>query len=74
MRQGLGSEHPLCDRVQLLMVLLFFVAWGLILLVSSCLAIPRSFLKPLLFRFFSASFCGNGAGFSPQRLSCVEVS
>jgi protein-S-isoprenylcysteine O-methyltransferase Ste14 len=24
----LGSEHPLCDRVQLLMILLFFVAWG----------------------------------------------
>jgi protein-S-isoprenylcysteine O-methyltransferase Ste14 len=29
MRHGLGSEHPLCDSVQLLMVLLFFVAWGI---------------------------------------------
>jgi protein-S-isoprenylcysteine O-methyltransferase Ste14 len=29
MRQGLGSEHPLCDRVQLVMVILFFVSLGL---------------------------------------------
>ena len=29
MRHGLGSEHPLCDRVQLLMVLLFFVVWSI---------------------------------------------
>jgi protein-S-isoprenylcysteine O-methyltransferase Ste14 len=29
MRHGLGSEHPLCDRVQLLMVILFFVVWGI---------------------------------------------
>jgi len=28
-RQGLGSEHPLCDRIQLVMVILFFVFWGL---------------------------------------------
>jgi protein-S-isoprenylcysteine O-methyltransferase Ste14 len=28
MRQGLGSEHPLCDRIQLLIIILFFVAWG----------------------------------------------
>jgi protein-S-isoprenylcysteine O-methyltransferase Ste14 len=27
MRHGLGSEHPLCDRIQLLMVILFFVVW-----------------------------------------------
>ena len=27
MRHGLGSEHPLCDRVQLLMLILFFVVW-----------------------------------------------
>jgi len=25
----LGSEHPLCDRIQLVMVILFFVSWGL---------------------------------------------
>ena len=29
MRQGLGSEHPLCDRIQLLMLILFFVVWGI---------------------------------------------
>ena len=29
MRHGLGSEHPLCDRIQLLMLILFFVMWGL---------------------------------------------
>ena len=29
MRHGLGSEHPLCDRVQLLMLIFFFVVWGL---------------------------------------------
>ncbi len=29
MRQGLGSEHPLCDRIQLIMVILFFVSLGL---------------------------------------------
>ena len=23
-----GSEHPLCDRIQLLMLILFFVVWG----------------------------------------------
>ena len=25
----MGSEHPLCDRIQLVMVILFFVSWGL---------------------------------------------
>ena len=29
MRHGLGSEHPLCDKVQLLMVIMFFVVWGI---------------------------------------------
>jgi len=29
MRHGLGSEHPLCDRIQLLMLLLFFSIWGI---------------------------------------------
>lgn len=27
-RTGMGSEHPLCDSVQLGMLVLFFVAWG----------------------------------------------
>lgn len=29
MRRGLGSEHPLCDRIQLLMAVLFFAVWGI---------------------------------------------
>jgi protein-S-isoprenylcysteine O-methyltransferase Ste14 len=29
MRHGLGSEHPLCDRIQLLMLILFFAVWGI---------------------------------------------
>ena len=28
MKHGLGSEHPFCDRIQLLTVILFFVVWG----------------------------------------------
>jgi protein-S-isoprenylcysteine O-methyltransferase Ste14 len=29
MRHGLGSEHPLCDRIQLATIAVFFVTWGL---------------------------------------------
>lgn len=29
MKQGLGSEHPLCDRIQLLTLFLFFGVWGI---------------------------------------------
>jgi protein-S-isoprenylcysteine O-methyltransferase Ste14 len=29
MKQRLGSEHPLCDRIQLLMLILFFAVWGI---------------------------------------------
>jgi protein-S-isoprenylcysteine O-methyltransferase Ste14 len=28
MKNGLGSEHPLCDKIQLVMVILFFVVWS----------------------------------------------
>jgi protein-S-isoprenylcysteine O-methyltransferase Ste14 len=28
-RHGLGSEHPLCDRIQLIMLVLFLVVWGI---------------------------------------------
>ena len=28
MKNVLGSEHPLCDKIQLLMVILFFVVWS----------------------------------------------
>lgn len=27
-RTGLGSEHPLCDRIQTIMIFLFFIVWG----------------------------------------------
>lgn len=29
MREGLDFEHPLCDRIQLLMLILFFGVWGI---------------------------------------------
>jgi protein-S-isoprenylcysteine O-methyltransferase Ste14 len=29
MRHGVGLEHPLCDRFQLVMIILFFVVWGI---------------------------------------------
>lgn len=28
-RNVLGSEHPLCDRIQLVMITLFFIVWGI---------------------------------------------
>ena len=28
-RAGLGSEHPYCDSIQNIMIILFFVVWGL---------------------------------------------
>jgi protein-S-isoprenylcysteine O-methyltransferase Ste14 len=28
-RSGLGSEHPLCDKIQLIMIILFLIVWGL---------------------------------------------
>jgi len=27
-KAGLGSEHPHCDQIQLIMIILFFVVWG----------------------------------------------
>ncbi len=35
MGHGLGSEHPLCDRIQLVMVILFLVVWGVDFLAFS---------------------------------------
>jgi len=29
LRHGLGSEHPLCDKIQLLILVLFFSIWGI---------------------------------------------
>lgn len=28
-RHGLGSEYPHCDQIQIFMIILFFVAWGI---------------------------------------------
>jgi len=28
-KAGLGSEHPHCDQIQLMMIILFFVVWGI---------------------------------------------
>jgi len=28
-RRGLGSEHPLCDKIQLIMIILFLIVWGI---------------------------------------------
>lgn len=28
-RSSLGSEHPLCDKIQLMMIILFFIVWGI---------------------------------------------
>jgi protein-S-isoprenylcysteine O-methyltransferase Ste14 len=53
MRHGLGSEHPLCDRVQLFMLILFFVVWsvdtlGFFVLTYSTV-IVQAITYPILF-------------------------
>jgi protein-S-isoprenylcysteine O-methyltransferase Ste14 len=64
MRHGLGSEHPLCDKIQLLMLILFFAVWGIDSLsffmfgystvVFEALAFPVLFAVTLV--FFCLSF------------------
>ena len=59
MRHGLGSEHPLCDRIQLVMMVLFLVVWGTDLLAftlfdySTVLAATTSYPLLLLPSFAS---------------------
>jgi protein-S-isoprenylcysteine O-methyltransferase Ste14 len=63
-RHGLGSEHPLCDKIQLLMLMLFFAVWGIDSLsffifgystvIFEALAFPVFFAGALL--FFCLSF------------------
>jgi protein-S-isoprenylcysteine O-methyltransferase Ste14 len=61
-RHGLGSEHPLCDRIQLIMIILFLVVWGIdslsffIFRYSTVLVDVISFLALLLPSFASLSF------------------
>jgi len=59
MRHGLGSEHPLCDKIQLLMLILFFAVLGIDSLsffmfgystvVFKALAFPVLFVGTLVF-------------------------
>jgi protein-S-isoprenylcysteine O-methyltransferase Ste14 len=63
-RQGLGSEHPLCDRIQLIMVILFFVSLGLDSLsllifrystvVLEVISFPSLLLGTIVFLFLGA--------------------
>jgi protein-S-isoprenylcysteine O-methyltransferase Ste14 len=61
-RHGLGSEHPLCDRIQLIMIILFLVVWGIdslsffILRYSTVLVDVISFPVLLLPSFASLGF------------------
>ncbi|UCD95749.1 MAG: isoprenylcysteine carboxylmethyltransferase family protein, partial [Candidatus Bathyarchaeota archaeon] len=60
---GLGLEHPLCDSIQLLMLILFFLVWGIdslshyLLGISTVLiestALPYLFLPALFAIAFS---------------------
>jgi protein-S-isoprenylcysteine O-methyltransferase Ste14 len=63
MRHGVGSEHPLCDRIQPIMLILFFVVWGIDSLsffmfgystvIFEALAFPMLFIGMLVFLFLS---------------------
>jgi hypothetical protein len=52
-RAVLGAEHPYCDSLQLVMVTLFFVVWGLDSFVFSCSTFLAG-LVPLALRLFLA--------------------
>lgn len=59
MRHGLGSEHPLCDKIQPLMLILFFAVWGIdsvgffmfgySTVIFRALAVPALFAGTILF-------------------------
>jgi len=61
-RHGLGSEHPLCDKIQLIMLILFLVVWGIdslsffIFRYSTVLVAVISFPALLLPSFASLGF------------------
>jgi len=61
MRHGVGAEHPLCDRIQLLMLILFFVVWGtdsLGFLIFGCSTVIFEALAfPVLVAGTSVSLC-----------------
>ena len=64
MRHGLGYEHPLCDRFQFLLLILFFIAWGIdsfsYFIFGYSTVIFQGLTFPLLFAgvilFFGLSF------------------
>lgn len=76
MRHGLGSEHPLCDKNQLLMLVLFFSIWGIDKLsyfafgystvIFEVLAFPAFFIGALL------TFCLNFYLVSKSHKSVLE--
>jgi len=51
MQHGLGSEHPLCDRIQLIILVLFFVLWGLDFLNFSIFGYSTVIFQALNFPF-----------------------
>lgn len=61
-RHGLGSEHPLCDKIQLIMLILFLGVWGIdslsffIFRYSTVLVDVISFPALLLPSFVSLGF------------------
>ena len=63
MKQGLGAEHPLCDKMQIFMVILFFIAWivdffGFFTfeysaVILDVVTVPPLIVGTILFLFFS---------------------
>jgi protein-S-isoprenylcysteine O-methyltransferase Ste14 len=49
MRQGLGSEHPSCDKIQLLILTLFFIVWGIDTLAFFIFGYSTVFFQALAF-------------------------
>ena len=70
-RAVLGAEHPCCDSLQLMMVALFFVVWGLDSFVFSCSTFLAG-LVPLALRLFLAVLSsGFGVYLSAESLKLV---
>jgi protein-S-isoprenylcysteine O-methyltransferase Ste14 len=53
-RHGLGSENPLCDKIQLLMLTLFFAVWGIDTLSFFIFGYSTVIFEALAFPFFFA--------------------
>jgi protein-S-isoprenylcysteine O-methyltransferase Ste14 len=63
MKHGLGAEHPLCDKIQLLMIILFFIVWSVDTLsffvfryssvILEVATVPPLIVGTILFLFFS---------------------